>query len=83
MNEGTPGRFGAEDKAELLALARARMPYGRYEGRLLLDLPEPYLVWLIRNRLPAGTLGRRLLAMHEIKMNGLESLLRPLVGDGR
>jgi len=63
---------------ELRALAQARMPFGKHAGRLLIDLPEPYLIWLIRNALPEGVLGRRLLAIYEIQLNGLESLLAPL-----
>ena len=63
----------------LRKLARTRMPFGKYEGRLLVDLPEPYVVWLVGNNLPAGELGRQLLEIYEIKVNGLESLLRPLL----
>ncbi|PLX87216.1 MAG: hypothetical protein C0618_07415 [Desulfuromonas sp.] len=66
------------DPAELYALVRAEMPFGKYAGRLLIDLPEPYVVWLVRNRLPEGVLGRQLLAVYEIKVNGLEGLLAPL-----
>lgn len=63
---------------ELRELAQARMPFGKHAGRLLIDLPEPYLIWMIRNALPEGVLGRRLLAIYEIQLNGLESLLAPL-----
>lgn len=67
------------DPRALRTLARTRMPFGKYEGRFLVDLPEPYVVWLIRNSLPAGELGRQLLEIYEIKVNGLEGLLRPLI----
>jgi uncharacterized protein (DUF3820 family) len=67
-----------QDSDELRALARTRMPFGKYAGRLLIDLPEPYLIWMIRNQLPEGLLGRRLLAIYEIQLNGLEALLAPL-----
>jgi uncharacterized protein (DUF3820 family) len=66
------------DPQALRKLAAARMPFGKYEGRYLVDLPEPYVVWLVRNNLPTGELGRQLLEIYEIKVNGLESLLRPL-----
>lgn len=66
------------DSRALLRLATAQMPYGKYQGRLLIDLPEPYVVWLVRNQLPEGELGRQLLEIYEIKVNGLEALLRPL-----
>ena len=68
----------SSNPAELRALVRTRMPYGKHAGRLLIDLPEPYVVWLVRNQLPDGQLGRDLLAIYEIKLNGLESLLAPL-----
>jgi len=70
------------DPQALRRLAAARMPYGRYQGRLLVDLPEPYVVWLVRHQLPDGELGRQLLEIYEIKVNGLEGLLRPLCQDG-
>lgn len=67
------------DPQALRKLAVARMPFGKYSGCLLVELPEPYVVWLVRNQLPAGELGRQLLEIYEIKVNGLESLLRPLI----
>ena len=67
----------------LRRLARTRMPFGKYEGRYLVDLPEPYVVWLVRNSLPAGELGRQLLEIYEIKVNGLESLIRPFISSER
>ena len=69
----------------LRQLAEMRMPYGRYSGRLLVELPEPYVVWLSRQGFPAGKLGDILRAVYEIKVNGLEYLFRPLRngGDGR
>lgn len=63
--------------AHLRRLAGMRMPYGKYRGRLLIDLPEPYVVWLVGNALPEGKLGQQLLEIYEIKVNGLEPLLRP------
>ena len=65
---------------ELLALAITLMPFGKYKGRLLLDLPEAYLVWFKGQGFPRGKLGERMAVMFEVKMNGLEPLLRPLVG---
>jgi len=66
------------DHAQLLALARARMPYGKHAGMLLIDLPEPYIVWMAGEGFPEGKLGEQLRAIYEIKVNGLEYLFRPL-----
>jgi uncharacterized protein len=67
------------DPQELSELAQTKMPFGKYQGRFLVDLPEPYLVWFHNQGFPKGKLGRRLEAMYEIKLNGLESLVLPLV----
>ena len=66
------------DQAYLLLLARTKMPYGKYKGRLLVDLPEPYVVWLSRRGFPSGRLGEMLRIVYEIKANGLEYLFEPL-----
>lgn len=55
-----------------------RMPFGKYAGRLLIDLPEPYVVWMAGNGFPKGKLGGMLRTVHEIKVNGLEFLFDPL-----
>jgi uncharacterized protein (DUF3820 family) len=67
------------DPQQLKQLASAQMPYGKYAGRFLVDLPEPYVIWLVGHQLPDGKLGQQLLEIYEIKVNGLESLLRPLL----
>ena len=66
------------DPNRLVALATMRMPYGRYAGRLLIDLPEPYVLWFHKNGYPSGQLGSLMRDLYEIKLNGLESLIRPL-----
>lgn len=66
------------DSNELMELARTRMPFGKYAGRLLIDLPEPYVVWFANKGFPPGKLGRMLQTVHEIKVNGLEFLFDPL-----
>jgi uncharacterized protein (DUF3820 family) len=66
------------DHRDLLELIEARMPFGKYQGRRLIDLPENYLVWLAGKGFPEGKLGRMLRAVYEIKLNGLESLIEPL-----
>ncbi|MGW8193821.1 MAG: DUF3820 family protein [Desulforhopalus sp.] len=62
----------------LLQLAAMKMPFGKYSGRLLIDLPEPYVVWFARRGFPQGKLGEMLALVHEIKVNGLEYLIEPL-----
>ncbi|RKE04870.1 DUF3820 family protein [Marinifilum flexuosum] len=63
---------------ELIKLIQMRMPFGKYKGRYLIDLPEPYLVWFREKGFPPGKLGEMLASMYEIKLNGLEGMLRPL-----
>ena len=63
---------------DLLKLVSMAMPYGKYQGRLLADLPGNYLTWFAREGFPKGELGRLLQLMHEIDHNGLSDLLRPL-----
>ena len=62
----------------LLELVKMKMPFGRYEGYLLCNLPVSYLEWFNRKGFPNGKLGILLQTMYEIKLNGLEHLLTPL-----
>ena len=62
----------------LYDLVSIKMPFGKYKGRLLCDLPEPYLVWFYQKGFPEGKLGILLSALYEIKLNGLEYLLKPI-----
>lgn len=66
------------DHKKLLELAAMRMPFGRYAGRRLIDLPEGYLVWFAQKGFPGGKLGDMLATVYEIKVNGLEHLFAPL-----
>lgn len=66
------------DKNSLLDLVKTKMPYGKFKGRLICDLPEPYLSWYHGKGFPPGKLGALLSTMYEIKLNGLEYLLKPL-----
>ncbi|MCG7599789.1 DUF3820 family protein [Halomonas sp. McH1-25] len=63
---------------DLKKLVEWRMPFGKYQGRLLADLPGPYLNWFAREGFPNGELGALLALMHEIDHNGLKDLLDPL-----
>ncbi len=66
------------DKTILSDLVTMEMPFGKYKGRKLCDLPEPYLNWFNNKGFPQGRLGVLLQTMYEIKLNGLEYLLKPL-----
>jgi len=72
-------RFSSDDHQALLELAAARMPFGKHTGMRLVDLPEPYVVWLARQGFPEGKLGEMLGTIYEIKRNGLEYLFAPLL----
>ena len=65
------------DPARLIELANYRMPFGKYKGHRLVDMPESYLIWFKQKGFPKGKLGDLLQEMLEIKTNGLEPLLEP------
>lgn len=66
------------DPQLLLDLVKMPMPFGKYKGTLLCNLPVAYLEWFQRKGFPAGKLGVLLQTIYEIKLNGLEYLLEPL-----
>ena len=63
---------------DLIALVCTSMPFGKYKGRLIADLPGDYLTWFARQGFPSGSIGSLLALMHEIDHNGLAALLDPL-----
>ncbi len=63
---------------DLEKISNTLMPFGKYKGVPLIDLPEPYVVWFHTEGLPDGELGRLLGLLYEIKLNGLEHLLNPM-----
>lgn len=65
-------------RKHLIELVTTRMPYGKYKGRRLCDLPEFYLSWYHGKGFPKGKLGSLLASIYEIKLNGLEYLLNPI-----
>ena len=67
------------DEHQLVSLAKAKMPFGKYKDRYLIHLPENYLVWFKQNGFPAGKFGQQLELIYEIKLNGLEHLIYPLM----
>lgn len=66
------------DKNVLIELAHAKMPFGKYKDRYLIDLPEHYVVWYHSKGFPKGKLGDMLTQIYEIKLNGLEELIRTI-----
>ncbi|WP_055725798.1 DUF3820 family protein [Zhouia amylolytica] len=62
----------------MIKLAKAKMPFGKYKDWFLVDLPEPYYTWYSQKGFPAGKLGEQMKAMHEIKINGLEGLIKEI-----
>ncbi len=66
------------EKKNLILLANMKMPFGKYAGRVLIDVPEEYLLWFSKKGFPEGNLGMLLAFALEIKVNGQEGLLEPL-----
>lgn len=75
MEDQNPEYLNREALKELI---KYKMPFGRYKGQYLLDLPEPYLVWFKQKGFPAGKLGEHMETVYEMKLNGLDRLLDPL-----
>ena len=69
---------GGPNPQLLLELVSMKMPFGKYKGTLLCDLPVSYLEWFQREGFPKGKMGMLLATIYEIKTNGLEKLLDPL-----
>jgi uncharacterized protein (DUF3820 family) len=65
-----------QQKEFLIKLAHTKMPFGKYEGKFLIDLPEYYVVWYNNKGFPKGQLGDQLRLVYELKLNGLENLIR-------
>ena len=69
----------SDSNQQLLDLANMKMPFGKFKGRYLVDLPEHYIIWYKNKGFPPGKLGEQLGTIYEIKVNGLEHLIRPLI----
>jgi len=67
-----------QSRKQLVELAHAKMPFGKYKNRYLTDLPEYYIVWFKNQGFPKGKLGSQLELVYELKLNGLENMVRKL-----
>lgn len=67
-----------EQQEILMKLVTMKMPFGKYEGKILADLPVSYLEWFQRKGFPQGKLGEYLSLLHTIKSNGLDNILYEL-----
>lgn len=65
-------------KEFLIELSKTTMPFGKFKGRYLIDLPEYYVVWYHNKGFPKGKLGLQLQTVYELKVNGLEHLVRTI-----
>ena len=66
------------DKSLLIKLVNTPMPFGKYQGRLIIDLPEPYLLWFERKGFPKGEISDLLRLALEIAVSGSTDIIRAL-----
>jgi len=71
------------EKQHLIAVANTEMPFGKYQGRMLIDLPEEYLLWFRKKGMPPGKLGQLMELTLELKIEGLDKLVKPLKHAGQ
>ncbi|KOY50944.1 DUF3820 family protein [Polaribacter dokdonensis] len=70
-----------QNQQYLIDLAKMKMPFGKYKGTYLIDLPEHYVVWYYNKGFPKGKLGDQLKLVYELKLNGLEDIIRKIKKD--
>jgi uncharacterized protein (DUF3820 family) len=67
-----------ENRQFLIDLAKMKMPFGKYKGAFLIDLPEHYIVWYHNKGFPKGKLGQQMHLVYELQLNGLEDIIRKI-----
>ena len=70
-----------EERQFLIDLAKMKMPFGKYKGSFLIDLPEHYIVWYHNKGFPKGKLGQQMHLVYELQLNGLEDIVRKIKRD--
>jgi uncharacterized protein (DUF3820 family) len=70
-----------EDRQFLIDLAKMKMPFGKYKGWFLIDLPEHYIVWYKTKGFPAGKLGKQMELVYELQLNGLADIIKRIQRD--
>ncbi|MCL7763653.1 DUF3820 family protein [Polaribacter sp. Z014] len=70
-----------QDRQFLIDLAKMKMPFGKYQGRYLINLPEHYIVWYKNKGFPNGKLGKQMELVYELQLNGLEDIIRKIQQD--
>ena len=70
-----------QDRQFLIDLAKMKMPFGKFQGRFLIDLPEHYIVWYKNKGFPNGKLGKQMELVYELQLNGLEDIVRKIQRD--
>ncbi|GKX54991.1 hypothetical protein SOASR030_11030 [Leminorella grimontii] len=68
------------EKTHLIKIANTPMPFGKYKGRMLVDVPDEYLLWFAKKGFPKGELGELMELTLALKIEGLDSVIRPLKG---
>mgnify|MGYP000197278253 CR=1 FL=1 len=67
-----------QDPQFLVDVAKMKMPFGKYKGSFLIDLPEHYIVWYKNKGFPKGKLGNMMGLVYELQLNGLEGIIRKI-----
>lgn len=68
------------EKEHLIKIANTPMPFGKYKGRMLVDVPDEYLLWFAKKGFPKGELGELMELTLALKIEGLDSVIQPLKG---
>jgi len=68
--------FNQKEKQEFIDALNQIMPYGKYKGHRLYELPGHYLAWFHRQGFPDNKLGQQMALVFEIDHNALKPLFQ-------